>query len=112
MLDGLGWTKTFLITGATSCVYALLLLRPAVAAPYRETTTPDPGAAASQAEATPSVIKESAQNKRAAWRQPETRLGLWGHQSTMATGTVSSLVWRDPSRTPVRAASTEAGASV
>src|SRR5690625_5011276 len=51
MLDGLGWTKTFLITGATSCVYALLLFRPPVAAPYRETPAlaahpgPSPGPA-------------------------------------------------------------------
>lgn len=112
MLDGLGWTKTFLITGATSCVYALLLLRPAVAAPYRETPTPDPGAAAGQAEATPSVIKESAQNMRAAWRQPETRLGFWAHQSTMATGTVISLVWGYPYLTQGLGYSNEAAASM
>src|SRR5690625_6565572 len=36
-LGGLGWTTTFAITGATSLVYTLLLLRPACAAPYRHT---------------------------------------------------------------------------
>ncbi len=38
-LGGLGWTTTFAITGATSLVYTLLLLRPAVAAPYRRSST-------------------------------------------------------------------------
>lgn len=43
-LGTLGWTRTFLITGGISVAYALLLLRPAVAAPYR--TDPVPNAAA------------------------------------------------------------------
>jgi len=42
-LGGLGWTTTFAITGATSLVYTLLLLRPAVAAPYRQTDPADGG---------------------------------------------------------------------
>jgi len=40
-LGGLGWTTTFAITGGTSLVYALLLLRPAVAAPYRQSHAAD-----------------------------------------------------------------------
>jgi len=116
LLDNFGWTKTFLITGATSCVYALLLLRPAVAAPYREPRPTPPTQPAGEAEnagqATPSVIKEAGQNMRASWRQPETRLGFWTHQSTMATGTVISLVWGYPYLTQALDYTNEAAASM
>jgi len=84
-LDGLGWTRTFLLTGLTSVGYAVLLLRPAVAAPYREgPVTADP------------VVRRPAEQVRAAWARRETRLGFWTHQATMAPGVVISLVWGYP----------------
>lgn len=100
MLDGLGWKYTFAITGGTSLVYGLLLLRPAVAAPYRELpptrTTEILSSDRPEGERSPSAIREAAYNMRAAWGMPETRLGFWTHQTTLATGTVISLVWGYP----------------
>src|SRR5699024_538211 len=69
--------------------YALLLLRPAVAAPYREQ------GAASTAPAQ-SAAREAAENVRSAWGRRETRLGFWTHQATMTAGVVISLVWGYP----------------
>ncbi len=85
-LDELGWTRTFLLTGLASVGYAVLLLRPAVAAPYR-----DAGAAADAR-----AVHRPVAQVRAAWARRETRLGYWTHQSTMAPGVVISLVWGYP----------------
>ncbi|WP_147916945.1 MFS transporter [Ruania zhangjianzhongii] len=86
-LGTLGWTRTFLITGGISVAYALLLLRPAVAAPFRT----DPGpitAAAAEPEARGTL--------GSAWSRRENRLGFFLHQSTMTAGTVVSLIWGYP----------------
>ena len=89
-LDTLGWTRTFALAGATSLIYALFLLRPAVAAPFREVgQVPDDGARR------PS-FRAAMANVPAAWRRSETRLGFWIHQAAMATGVVISLVWGFP----------------
>lgn len=88
-LDDLGWTRTFLITGGISVGYALLLLRPAVAAPYREQGPASTAPAQSAA-------REAAENVRSAWGRRETRLGFWTHQATMTAGVVISLVWGYP----------------
>src|SRR5690606_39701929 len=40
-LDALGWTRTFVITGIASHGYAVLLLRPTVAAPFRQVPPAD-----------------------------------------------------------------------
>lgn len=81
-----GWTRTFLITGGISVAYALLLLRPAVAAPYRT----EAGSTAATA------APETGGTLRSAWSRKETRLGFFMHQSTMTAGTVVSLVWGYP----------------
>ncbi len=86
-LGGLGWTRTFALTGLISIAYALLLLRPAVAAPYRE-VSPAP-------EARPSA-RRALGDVGAAVARRETRLGFWTHQATMAPGVVVSLVWGYP----------------
>lgn len=69
MLGGLGWTTTFAITGATSVVYVLLLLRPAIATPYRGA-----GRAPDQ-EAPPAQDARSGQDGRS---QQDTRSGQEG----------------------------------
>lgn len=91
-LGTLGWTRTFLITGGISVVYALLLLRPAVAAPYRSEV------ATAQEEHTPVSTRtgKAPSALRLAWSRPETRLAFWLHQGTMTAGTVVSLVWGYP----------------
>jgi len=85
-LDGLGWTRTFVITGLISVAYALLLLRPAVAAPYRQVSTLDPAAPRV------SLLRDVG----IVWARRETRLGFWTHQATMAPGVAISLVWGYP----------------
>lgn len=103
-LGQFGWTPTFAVTGATSVVYALLLLRPAVAAPYKE-AAPSSASASSEGHdgATPLprrglrwVLAEIS----AAWRGGElgkgTQLGFWTHQATMTSGAVLSMVWGYP----------------
>ncbi|TGO05403.1 MFS transporter [Serinibacter arcticus] len=99
-LGEFGWTRTFLVTGATSLVYAVLLLRPAVAAPYKS-------AAAHEAEV---ADREEVQPRRgwggvlddvrASWRGTAlgkgTQVGFWTHQATMASGTVLAMVWGFP----------------
>lgn len=85
-LGWLGWTRTFAFTAAASLVYALLLLRPAVRAPYRALPSPD----------VPAVPRSAVADVRAAWARRETRLGFWTHQATMTPGVVISLVWGFP----------------
>ncbi|WP_324652459.1 MFS transporter [Georgenia sp. H159] len=89
-LGNLGWLQTFAGTGAVSLVYALLLLRPAVAAPYREEPT------APEQTAAPAPTRRAVADVRAAWARRETRLGFWTHQATMTPGVVISLVWGYP----------------
>lgn len=97
-LDDFGWTRTFAVTGVSSLVYALLLLRPAVAAPYRPPTptiadsTDSPGVPPRRA----SVARQAVADVRAAWSRRETRLGFWTHQATMTPGAVISFVWGYP----------------
>ena len=87
-LDALGWTRTFAVTAVASLGYALLLLRPAVAAPFREVL---PGEDTDR----PGRLRALG-DVRAAWARRETRLGFWTHQATMTPGVVVSLVWGYP----------------
>lgn len=103
-LGSWGWTRTFLVTGAISVVYALLLLRPAVAAPFRAETASAP----TPASATP----ETGGTLRSAWSRRETRLGFFVHQSTMTAGTVISMVWGYPYLTEGLGYSAAAAASL
>src|SRR5699024_3812008 len=101
-LGEFGWTTTFTVTGLMSVAYALLLLRPAVAArnrPGRVGTESSAKAAAATGKQRPTQQpqhRSAMSNARAAWGQRETRLGFWTHQGTMTAGTVLSLVWGYP----------------
>src|SRR5690606_7756315 len=87
-LDALGWTRTFVITAIASLGYAVLLLRPTVAAPFRQVPPADLAARPGPRRAFRDVV--------ATWSRRETRLGFWTHQATMAPGLVLSLVWGYP----------------
>ena len=86
MLTGLGWGPTFAIAGGLSLGYALLLLRPAVAAPYRE----------AESATGPVGGREVLTQVKHAWRLPAGRLGFWIHLSTMAGPTVFAVLWGYP----------------
>ncbi len=86
LLTGLGWGPTFAIAGGLSLAYALLLLRPAVRAPYREAERADG----------PVGGRRVLQEVRQAWRLPAGRLGFWIHLSTMAGPTVFAVLWGYP----------------
>ena len=86
MLAGLGWSTTFAIAGGLSLAYTLLLLRPGIAAPYRQ---------AERMDAVPGrrrVLKDVA----GAWRLPAGRLAFWVHLSTMAGPTAFAVLWGFP----------------
>ena len=92
-----GWTRTLGVAGAISLGYAVLLLRPAFAAPYRELpratsrsrTTPPPAGAGSR-------LGPLAADVRRTWAIPEIRLAFWTHAATMATGTAFTALCAFP----------------
>lgn len=109
-LSRFGWVHTFAVTALVSLAYALLLLRPAVAAPFREQTLhPRPSPARPPATAdddaagpapSSSRMRAAALDVIATWRGGAdgngTQLGFWTHQATMAGGLVFSMVWGYP----------------
>lgn len=88
LLAGVGWTPTFLVAGALSLGYGLLLLRPAarsgVAQP--EMTMAD----------SPVSGKRVFTEVRKAWRVPGGRLGFWVHLTTMTGPVAFSVLWGFP----------------
>jgi len=86
MLGSLGWGPTFAIAGGMSLAYGLLLLRPAVAAPYREAERADGPIGGRR------VLAEV----KNAWRLPAGRLAFWVHLSTMAGPTAFAVLWGFP----------------
>ncbi len=86
MLADLGWGPTFAIAGGMSLAYGLLLLRPAMAAPYRQAERADGPVAGRR------VLAEVKQ----AWRLPAGRLAFWVHLSTMAGPTAFAVLWGYP----------------
>ena len=86
MLATLGWSPTFAIAGGLSLAYALLLLRPAGAAPYRKAESSEG----------PLGGRKVLQEVKTAWRLPAGRLGFWIHLSTMAGPTVFAVLWGYP----------------
>lgn len=86
MLSDLGWGPTFAIAGGMSLAYALLLLRPAARAPYREAESSNGPVGGRR------VLREV----KHAWRLPAGRLGFWIHLSTMAGPTVFAVLWGYP----------------
>lgn len=92
-LDRFGWVETFAVTGATSLVYALLLLRPAVAAPYRDVNSDqDP----SERRGWRGVLRDVATSWRGGDLGHGTQLGFWTHQATMSSQAVLGMVWGFP----------------
>jgi MFS family permease len=86
MLADLGWGPTFAIAGGLSLAYALLLIRPAGPAPYRE----------AESSTGPMGGRRVLQEVKHAWRLPAGRLGFWIHLSTMAGPTVFAVLWGYP----------------
>ncbi len=86
VLDGAGWTWTFLVVGGVTVLYtAVVALRvrdvPAgVVVPVREHVPP----------------RELAHRVAEAWRTPGTRLGFWVHFSTMFAPNALTLLWGVP----------------
>ncbi|PFG20900.1 MFS transporter [Serinibacter salmoneus] len=91
-LQDVGWVPTFAVSGGFAIAYSLLLLRPAVAAPYRSEGV--------DAAASPRGWRSPFQDLAQAWRGTDlghgTRLGFWTHQATMGSGAVVSMVWGVP----------------
>lgn len=88
LLHQFGWTTTFAVAGGISIGYALLLVRKATVAPFREVA----GAASSSPASGSKVVTQV----RAAWRMPGGRLGFWVHFTTMAGPTVFAVLWGFP----------------
>jgi sugar phosphate permease len=88
MLAHAGWTPTFLIAGALSLGYGLLLLRSATRNPLRQAAA----ATANSPVAGHRIIAEV----RQAWRVPAGRLGFWVHLTTMSGPVVFSVLWGFP----------------
>jgi len=86
MLADLGWGPTFAIAGGLSLAYALILIRPACPAPYRE----------AESSTGPMGGRRVLQEVKHAWRLPAGRLGFWIHLSTMAGPTVFAVLWGYP----------------
>ena len=88
LLHGLGWGPTFGIAGGISLAYAVLLLRPATAAPFR--------AAEERAANGPVAGRRVWTEVKAAWRLPSGRLGFWVHFTCMAGPTTFATLWGFP----------------
>ncbi len=88
LLRGYGWTPTFLVAGCLSIVYAVVLVRPATAAPYQG--------------ANPAMAQHPARKRhvwaevKLAWAQPGGRLGFWVHFTTMCGPTTFAVLWGFP----------------
>lgn len=88
LLDGPGWTPTFLVCGLVTAIYAAVV---AVRvhdspAPSRTTRPENPRVDGR------TVVRQV----RTAWRIPGTRLGFWVHFATMFAPNVLTLVWGMP----------------
>ncbi len=88
LLHGFGWQATFGVAGGISVVYALLLLRPSTAAPFR--------AAEERAATGPVAGRRILTEVKSAWRLPSGRLGFWVHFTCMAGPTTFATLWGFP----------------
>lgn len=88
LLHTIGWTATFAIAGAMSLGYAVLLLRQATAAPFREVGATGADGAVGGRRVRTEIIT--------AWRMPAGRLGFWVHLTTMAAPVVFGTLWGYP----------------
>jgi MFS family permease len=98
LLDSAGWTATFLVAGAATPGYAIVVaLR-----------LPGPPADTRAGEPLGEVLTEV----RRSWRVPGTRLGFWVHFSTMFAPAVLGLLWGFPYLVQAQGLSTGAAGSV
>lgn len=88
LLTHVGWTPTFLVAGALSLGYGLLLLRSATRTPLRQ--------AGAIAAASPVAGHRIFAEVKQAWRVPAGRLGFWVHLTTMSGPVVFSVLWGFP----------------
>lgn len=88
LLHALGWAPTFGIAGGLSIAYAVLLFRPATAAPFR--------AAEERAATGPVAGRRVWTEVKSAWRLPSGRLGFWVHFTCMAGPTTFATLWGFP----------------
>jgi sugar phosphate permease len=88
MLHAFGWGPTFAVAGLLSLGYAVLLLRKATEAPFRE--------AGEKAAAGPVQGRRVRDEVKQAWHTPAGRLGFWVHLTTMAGPTVFGALWGYP----------------
>ncbi|SDY02999.1 Sugar phosphate permease [Amycolatopsis xylanica] len=86
LLDGPGWTPTFLIAGIVTVVYSSVVV-------LRVKDLPD-GVTAPKIE--PVRPRELGRQVRSVWREPGTRLGFWVHFSTMFAPNVLTMLWGVP----------------
>lgn len=86
LLDGPGWTVTFLAVGAVTVLYS-------VPVALRVRDTPD---GAPELKREPVRPAELGRQVKLAWRTPGTRLGFWVHFSTMFAPNVLTLLWGMP----------------
>lgn len=86
LLDGVGWTATFAVTGAATALYAVVLA-------LRVRDAPEGTAPARHRASSLRVVLGSV---RQAWRTPGTRLGFWTHFSTMFAPAMLGLLWGFP----------------
>lgn len=93
-----GWTRTLAFAGGVSLGYALLLLRPAMAAPFRERAVRPStnGRAPVPAPRLRARLGSLLGDVRRTWGIPEIRLAFWTHAATMATGTAFTVLWAFP----------------
>ena len=83
-LHGVGWTPTFLAASALGALLFLALLPVLKDSPYART------------EQERIRVKALAENLRATWGTPGTRLGLWSHFTSQFGMTVFALLWGFP----------------
>ncbi|GAA1031687.1 MULTISPECIES: MFS transporter [Amycolatopsis] len=86
LLDGPGWTVTFLVVGAVTVLYSVPVL-------LRVRDTPE---GVPERKREPVRPAELATQVKLAWRTPGTRLGFWVHFSTMFAPNVLTLLWGMP----------------
>ncbi len=88
LLHSVGWMPTFAVAGGVSIAYAVLLLRPANAAPFLE--------AQERAANGPVAGKRVWVEVKNAWRLPSGRLAFWVHFTCMAGPTTFATLWGFP----------------
>ena len=89
LLDGIGWTPSFLLAGSLSVLGALLLL-----VAMRD-DTPTPARIENRAHLRRGV-GAVLDRLRVAWALPGTRLGFWVHFACMSAATSLGVLWGQP----------------